>query len=205
MRLFFILPVAFLLLLSGCGSGVPSIAPLDKNAKIVVFGDDFVASIEQPPEQRFTYLLGQKLGLPVIEAGKAEERSYEGIERLGQVLDQEKPNLVIICHGWTDLLEGVAEEDTIDAVRGMVGLSKHRNIDVILMAIPMPSLDSPIIRPVWFYRKIAGVFKVPNQGATLSYALMEKEYHDEHWNLTSQGHQAVAADLVELIHQAQAK
>lgn len=194
-----------LLTLTGCGTKVPPIAPLDGNAKVLVFGDDFVAGVDVAPEQSFAHLLGQQLSVPVVVAGKAGETSDEGMLRLKPLVDAEKPTLVVICHGWSDLFEGVNQDETIDAIRGMVGMLQHRKIDVVLMAIPMPRLDKGMIKPVWFYRKIAKVFKVPLHSATLPYAMMEKELHTPDWNLTPQGHQTVAKDLRELLNKAQGK
>ncbi len=194
-----------LTVLVGCGESVPVIAPLPSNANLLIFGDDFVTNGSLPPEQTYPALLGKLSGYRVSAAGVAGETTAQGLQRLRGALATHKPSALVLCHGWSDLFSQVDENDTIDALRSMVGLAQHQGVPVVLVGLPVAGAPGEF-RPLWYYGKIAKAFKIPYQNSAFAYALMEKDQHvihEQNVELSALGHQKVAEGLWELLRRAQ--
>lgn len=128
-----------LLLLTACG-GDALMAPLPANAVILAFGDSLTAGNGASENESYPAQLSGLLGRPVINAGVSGEESREGRERLAALLDEHRPQLLLLCHGGNDLLRKRPLAQLEDNLRAMITMARDRGIDVVLLGVPAPGI-----------------------------------------------------------------
>ncbi|PHQ65759.1 MAG: arylesterase [Sulfurimonas sp.] len=108
---------------------------LDEDSVILAFGDSITQGFGASVNTSYPAYLQEKSGLKVINAGINGEISSEGLLRLPALLEQ-KPDLVILCHGGNDILQKLPLEDLKKNLTKMVRLIKDSGSKVILVAVP---------------------------------------------------------------------
>lgn len=93
------LSFVFVVLLSACGDDAPSISKLASDAVILAFGDSLTHGNGAKENESYPAVLQELTGRKVINAGISGEESEPGLNRLPGLLEQHKPQLLILCHG----------------------------------------------------------------------------------------------------------
>ena len=132
---FFVLCLT-ILLLSACDSGVPGVTKLPADGVVLAFGDSLTYGSGARPTESYPAVLQSLIGRRVVRAGIPGEITSAGSARLPGVLDEHKPNLLILCHGGNDMLRRLAPENTAANLRAMVRMAKDKGIDVVLIGVP---------------------------------------------------------------------
>ena len=132
-------PILAFLMLAGCG-GEPPLNPLSANATILAFGDSLTAGNGADVEFSYPAQLARLLNRQVINAGISGEESGEGRARLETLLDQHRPQLLILCHGGNDLLRKRPVAQLDGNLRAMIAMAQSRGIDVLLLGVPAPGI-----------------------------------------------------------------
>lgn len=143
--------IFLILLLSACDEDLKYSA-LPADAVILAFGDSLTAGYGASKAQSYPAELQKLTNLKVINAGKSGELSNEGLRRLPSELDRHQPALLILCHGGNDILRKHNLTQTRANIEQMILLAQSRQIKVMLLAVPRPSL---LLSPVPFYQQIA--------------------------------------------------
>ncbi len=146
-----------LLLVVAC-SGQPSLAPLDPDDVIVAFGDSLTHGTGVDPKYSYPAILEALSGHRVIRSGVPGELSRDGVKRLGRVLEETDPALVILCHGGNDVLRRVDPAQTEHNLRAMTRMVRDHGARVAVLAVPKFGLFP---EPFGFYEAIAGDLQVP--------------------------------------------
>ena len=149
---------------AGCGSH-PKIRKLSASSTVVAFGDSLTFGTGAGAEESYPSVLKTMLACRVVNAGVPGENTTAGLRRLPDVLENEHPDLVILCHGGNDMLGGQDPGITIANLNAMISLVKDAGSDVILLAVPRPALR---LKPAPFYQKIAGKQDIPVDVETLT-------------------------------------
>jgi len=189
------------LLLLGACSKVPEIPPLSKDAKIVAFGDELTAAPHLPKEQGFVGLLQTQLERTVINAGVEREKLRAATQRLPQVLDKEKPELLILMHGGYRLTDDDDAANVIDLFRMMINAAQQRNVQVLLVGMPE---NGPHLSPPKFYRKLSSAFDIPYHGGVLSKILATPALLSPNGLPNPEGYQIMADGVIDLLQKAKA-
>ena len=138
---------------------------LAKSDVVVAFGDSITFGIGAEPQESYPAVLEQIIGRRVVNAGISGEVTAEGLSRLPQILESEKPALLILCHGGNDHLRQLNRGQAADNIREMIHLARQRGTAVALIAVPGFSLS---VSPEPMYKDIAKEFKIPLEEKTLS-------------------------------------
>ena len=160
--------LALLLLFAAC-SKTPQLAKLPNDAVILAFGDSLTFGTGATPQTSYPAMLEKLIGRRVIGAGVPGEVTAEGLERLPDVIEEENPRLMILCHGGNDLLRKTGEDKAEANLRAMIALAKSKGIQVVMIAVPKPgfTLASPP-----YYEKIASDLQLPIESKILRSILL---------------------------------
>ena len=184
--------------LVGC-SKVAKLGKLDANATVLAFGDSLTFGSGANSDQSYPAVLQGLIGRNVVAAGVPGEPSAEGLARLPAVLDEVKPQLLILCHGGNDFLRKLGDANAAANVRAMVKLARDRGVEVVLMATPKPdlSLSTPA-----FYADIAAEFRIPFEEGVLKTVLADNAYKSDLVHPNAQGYARIATALADLLKKA---
>jgi lysophospholipase L1-like esterase len=189
----------------GCGNKPPQLPVLAENAKIIAFGDELTAAPHLTNEQTYPALLEKQLKRPVINAGVAGETLAQAVKRFHQLIETEKPALIILCHGGYHF-EPDNEKNNVEILeqfRQMLGFARAKKVSVILMGVPEKT--PPHFAPAGFYKRLASAFEIPYNGAILSKLLPNPQMMDTAHSLPNpQAYQLVVDALVSLLQETHA-
>lgn len=123
--------------------------PLSLRAEtVLVLGDSLSAAYRMPVEQGWVSLLQQRLvsdmpGYQVVNASISGETSQGGLSRLPGLLQQHRPDLVVIELGANDGLRGTPPARLRQNLRTLIELSQQAGAQVMLLGIRLPPNYGP--------------------------------------------------------------
>jgi len=169
---------------------------LDKSDVVVAFGDSITFGTGAEPRESYPAVLEQMIGRRVVNAGIPGEVTAEGLSRLPQILDQEKPALLILCHGGNDTLRQLSRAQAADNIREMVRMARQRGVAVVLIAVPSLGLS---VSPAPMYRDIAKELKIPLEEKTLSDILADGSLKSDLIHPNAAGYRRLAEAVAMLL------
>jgi acyl-CoA thioesterase-1 len=140
-----------LLALAGCSDST-GLTRLSDDAVILTFGDSLTRGTGAKDPDSYPSVLSALTGRHVINAGIPGELSEDGLKRLPALLDEHQPALLILCHGGNDILRKKDLNRMGENLRAMIALAQERNIPVVLLGVPQPSI---FLSSAEIYREIA--------------------------------------------------
>ncbi len=190
-----------LVLLGGCSSDPPRLQPLPPDAVVLAFGDSLTYGTGTQREQSYPARLAEHLGVTVINAGVPGEVSAVGYQRLPGLLEQHRPDLVILCHGGNDLLRRQSTVDLERNLRGMIEHSQAAGAQVVIVGVPQPSLARSVPS---LYAELAAEYQLPYEGDILPDILGDNRLKSDTVHPNAAGYLRFAEALATLIQTAQA-
>lgn len=102
---------------------------------VLAFGDSLTNGFGVGYESSYPKYIEKKTALNVVNAGVDGEFSHAGLLRLPKLLE-DKPDLVILCHGANDILCQLSKERLKKNLLAMLTLIKESGAKVLLVGIP---------------------------------------------------------------------
>lgn len=190
--------LAIVWLTAACSKS-PQLPPLSPSATILAFGDSLTAGYGAAEAQSYPANLAQLTARKVVNAGISGEVSADGLLRLPEVLEREKPALLILCHGGNDLLRHLDQRQLADNLRGMVKLAREKGTSVILVAVPAPDLS---LKPPPLYEEIAKEFDLPLESKTLVKIVGKGSLKSDHIHPNAAGYRKLAEAVFSLLNKS---
>jgi lysophospholipase L1-like esterase len=190
--------VALLLSLAAC-SAPPSLPRLAPEAVILAFGDSITYGTGAEGAQSYPAALAALTGRRVVNAGVPGEVSGEGLARLPALLDEYRPQLLILIHGGNDLLRRGSPEELARNLRAMVEAARLRGIAVVLVGVPAPGL---LLGVPEFYPRLAKEYKLPYDGETLRAIESDRALKSDPIHPNAEGYRRLAQRLAALLREA---
>lgn len=181
--------------LTGCGDE-PKLEPLDADAVIVAFGDSLTHGTGAKEHQSYPAVLANLTGLTVINAGVPGERSAPGLKRLPQVVADEEPDLVILCHGGNDFLRKRPRAETEKNLRAMINYLRNEDVAVVMLGVPDFGL---LLSTAEVYEKVAEELAVPLEDDIIPDLLGQNKYKSDHVHPNAQGYRLIAEAVQALL------
>jgi lysophospholipase L1-like esterase len=200
-RLQFITILALLTLFTGCGHR-PEIQELTETSVVVAFEDSLTSGTGVATEDSYPSVLSELIGCRVINAGKPGEDSSSGLRRLPLVLQTERPDLVILCHGGNDLLMRQSPEKTKANLSDMIAMIKEAGSDVILLAVPKTGLR---LKPPVLYEELATLHHIPFDPETIPEILSTPSSKSDQVHPNEDGYRQIAESISALIMKSHKK
>lgn len=167
---------------------------------IVAFGDSLTAGYGAEGGQDYPAVLAKLSGLQVINAGVPGELSAAGLARLPGVLEENRPVLVILCHGGNDILTGAAPQSIAANLDAMVGLCRVAGADVLLLSVPQKGIP---LRSAPFYAELAQRVAVPCEDAIVARVLSKGSLKSDYVHPNAEGYAQIAAAVFADLRRAQ--
>jgi len=142
------------------------------------FGDSLTFGTGAAPEESYPAVLERLVGRRVVNEGVPGEITGEGLERLPEVLEREKPALLILCHGANDLLRFLDKRRVAFNLRAMIRLAREKGAAVVLVAVLSLGITlspEPFCLEIVTEKGAAVLIAVPSPGITLSPAPLYRE------------------------------
>ena len=190
--------VAALLLLTACGAS-PTLPRLPAGAVVLAFGDSLTYGTGADSGQSYPAALTALTGRRVINAGVPGEVSAEGRARLPALLDEHRPQLLILCHGGNDLLRKHAEPELARNLRAMVEAARSRGIAVVLVGVPAPGL---LLSVPDLYAALAKEQRLPYEAEALRTILGDRALKSDPIHPNAEGYRRLAQRLHALLRAA---
>jgi acyl-CoA thioesterase-1 len=187
--------VAAMLLPAAC-SKTPQLPLLAADATILAFGDSLTAGTGAGDTESYPAVLALLTGRKVVNAGVPGEVSARGLQRLPELLERERPALLILCHGGNDLLAHQDHRLIADNLRAMLRVAGERGVPVLLVAVPSPDL---MLKPPALYEELSREFHVPVEKKALSHILGKGNLKSDYIHPNAAGYRLLAEALVELL------
>ncbi len=193
--------LALCLLLPACGGQepVPRLPALSSDARILAFGDSLTSGSGAGNAESYPAVLSELLGHEVINAGNPGELSASGLDRITSVLERERPDLLLLCHGGNDLLRGRSTERLAANLAAMIRAARDRDIPVILIGVPARAWP---IRTADVYRDVAADAGVPLEDSVVARILRDESLRADPIHPNAAGYRKLAEAVHDLLIQA---
>jgi len=188
--------LALIVLLAACSGGQPKLARLAPDAVVLAFGDSLTYGTGANPAESYPARLEALIGRKVVSSGVPGETSAGGLARLPAALEEAKPQLVILCEGGNDFLQKLDDAQAANNLRAMVRLARAQGAQVVIVAVPKPSL---LPSPADFYAAVAKEFGVPHEEATLRKILTNNELKSDAVHPNAAGYARLAEAIATLL------
>ena len=169
---------------------------LKNDAVILAFGDSLTYGFGASDGHGYPEYLERKTGLSVINAGLNGELSSEGLLRLPKFLEQ-KPDLVILCHGGNDILQKLSLEQLKNNLLEMVKLSKQSGAEVLLVAVPNFNIVS--FKTLSIYKEVAKEIGVFLEDDVLTHIELNGALKSDYVHPNEEGYEMMADAFLELL------
>lgn len=190
-----IIGVLFLLQFAAC-SKTPQLSPLAADAVILAFGDSLTYGTGAGESESYPAVLEKLSGRRVVNAGIPGEISEAGLQRLPEILDREKPALLLLCHGGNDLLRKIDQAVTARNLREMIRIANAKGVPVVMLSVPAPDLT---LAPPAYYAEIAKESGVPIESSVLSRILGKNSLKSDYIHPNAAGYRALAESVYDLL------
>lgn len=197
-------PVSFLLAIIVCCvfaacSSQPQLPSLANDAVILAFGDSLTFGTGADPTESYPAVLEKIIGRRVINSGIPGEVTGAGLLRLPEILEREKPALMLLCHGGNDQLRRQNMQQAAGNIREMIQLAKNNNVAVVLIAVPAPGLS---LSPPSMYREIAKDMSIPIEEEILSDILSNNSFKSDLIHPNAAGYRRMAESIAAILQKS---
>jgi len=185
--------------IGGCGRRRPYLPRLADGGVVLAFGDSLTYGTGAQAEESYPAMLERRIGRRVVRSGVPGETASEGLERLAGVLDETKPQLMILCLGGNDLLRRAEDGKVKESLRRMIALAKERGASVVLMAPPRPGVftEAPP-----FYGELAKEVGIPLEAEILKTVLTDNSLKSDLVHPNAKGYARIADALAQLLKES---
>jgi acyl-CoA thioesterase I len=190
------------LLLFACSAKNPTLPHLSTDAKILAFGDSLTYGTGSKDGESYPAQLQALIDREVINAGIPGEITREGLLRLPSLLNQHRPELVILCHGGNDLLRKNNQTKTRSNLRQMIEVIQQYGASVILLGVPRPKLF--LLQSAEFYSGLAKEFNIPIENQVLPTVLSNNSLKSDTIHPNANGYRKIAEAIHSLLLESKA-
>jgi len=190
----FTVALALTVTLGGC-KDKPRHAALPQGTTVLALGDSLTHGSGATPDTSYPALLALVSGWQVVNAGVPGESAAQGCERLPALIDEHRPQLVLVLLGGNDFLRRMPERGVIDALQSCVEFARSSRTDVAL--IPVPRFNAGGIRNAPLYEEAGRASDVPVLESGLASLLAQSAMRADAIHLNAAGYREMAMTIAE--------
>ncbi|AQS39566.1 lysophospholipase L1-like esterase [Shewanella psychrophila] len=183
--------------ISACSG--PKLEPLAASAEIMAFGDSLTYGKGASDGGDYPAVLAELTGLRVSNAGVSGETTSQGLNRLGELLVRETPDLLILLEGGNDFLRNQATAKTKANLAQMIELAQAKSIPVVLIAVPQKGI---FLSSAALYSELAETYDVMLIEEALTDLLKTRSMKSDTIHLNDAGYRALAETIYQRLEKA---
>ncbi len=156
--------IAGLALLVACGPEPPRAPALAEGSMVLALGDSLTYGTGAAREDSWPTRLAKRTGWRVVNAGIPGDVSRGAAGRIGALLAEHRPALVIISIGGNDFLRQVRTDQTRENIAEIVRQVRDAGADPVLVAVPRPTVMGAMLASLDdhpLYAELAAELQVP--------------------------------------------
>ncbi len=184
------------LLVAGCDGSRPELAYLEPDAVVLAFGDSLTFGTGVERDRSYPAVLERGIGREVVNAGVPGEVTADGLRRLPDVLFDEAPQLVVLCHGGNDMLRKLNPGATERNLRAMIEHIRRHGAEVVLIGVPAPGLW---LTTAEVYENLAEELEVALEAAILPDVLGDNRFKSDQIHPNAEGYARMARAVEDLL------
>jgi lysophospholipase L1-like esterase len=168
-------------------------------ATVLALGDSITAGIGAASGEDYPALLAAATGWQVINGGRSGDTALQARERLPGLLAEHRPALVIVSLGGNDFLRRIDSAQTVRALRESAQLARGAGAQVLLVAVPQPSLGAALgvgLADHPLYAKLAQELALPLHAGGWARVLGDDKLRSDQIHANAAGYRAFADGLV---------
>lgn len=194
-KMFRVILISLLTLsLLACDSG--RLTPLNQNDVIVAFGDSLTEGVGTNESNNYPNVLAKLSGFNVVNAGVSGETTSEGLIRLPSVIEEYKPNLLILLEGGNDILRNQSAKTIESNLDKMINIALDNGIQVVLIGVPEKSLFSSSAP---FYSHLAEKYDLVFDSSLIASLLRSPSKKSDSVHFNTAGYASLAEGIYELL------
>lgn len=183
--------------LTACSEETPKLRTLESDAVILAFGDSLTYGTgANHHTESYPAVLAALSGRTVINAGIPGEVSQQGLNRLGQMLTEHQPDLVLLCHGGNDLIRKLDESALSQNLAQMVTQIRSHGAEVMLLSVPKPGV---FLKPAPLYAQLATELQLPIANEIIADVESETSLKADAIHPNAEGYRLIAERVFELL------
>lgn len=193
----FILSLALSALLAACGKAA-KLPAIPRGASVLAFGDSVTFGTGAAEGEDWPTLLAAMTAWDIANAGIPGDTAAAGRTRIGPLLDEFRPALVIVELGGNDFIRRRSHNAVKEDLRSIVREARQAGVQVVLVAVPELSLLGAVAgRPsdAALYAELADEEGVPLVPDVFSSILARPELCADRIHPNARGYQAMAAGI----------
>lgn len=184
-------------LLAACGRQ-PKLAALPAGSVVLAFGDSVTHGTGAAPGEDWPTRLAALTGWTVVNAGIPGDTAANGKGRIGALLDEHRPALVIVEIGGNDFLKRRPQPAVKEDLRAILAAVRAAGAQAVLVAVPELSLLGTVTRkpsdaPI--YAELGDEEKVPVIADVFADVLGEAELRADAIHPNGRGYARMADGL----------
>lgn len=182
-----------LLILSACRQAPlhgPRVQPVPQGANVLALGDSLTQGVGASAKEAFPFLLAQRTGWNVINAGVSGNTSGQALARLPDLLAQHRPALVIVGIGGNDFLRRQSVQATEANIEAIVQACLDANAQVLLVAMPEVNMlaSAGWLSDHAMYQNVAQRLQVPILAGAWSSVLADARLRSDQIHANAEGY-----------------
>ena len=193
------LVLAFPAIIAACGKrGQARPPPLAAGSVVLALGDSITHGTGAPTEAAYPAQLARLTGWSLVNAGVPGDTSAQALARLPALLEEHRPALVIVSIGGNDFLRRLPEAQTQDNLRRIVALAREAGVQVLLVAVPRPTLAAAVgagLSDHPMFASWAGELALPLHTGGWASVLGDERLRSDQIHANAAGYQAFANGL----------
>jgi lysophospholipase L1-like esterase len=194
------------LLLTACGRRKATQAlALPAGSIALALGDSITHGTGAAPEAAYPAQLARLSAWSVINGGVPGDTSAQALARLPALLSEHRPALVIVSLGGNDFLRRLPEADTEANLRRCATLSRDADAQVVLVAVPRPTLAAAIgagLSDHPLYERVATDLALPLHAGGWARVLSDEKLRSDQIHANAEGYRVFAESLVTTLRAA---
>jgi acyl-CoA thioesterase-1 len=197
---------ALALAAAGCGRKKPTARALPRDSVVLALGDSITHGTGAEPAAAYPAQLAALTGWRVVNGGVPGDTAAQALERLPALLAEHRPALVIVSLGGNDFLRRVAPAETDTALRSVVARTREAGAQVLLVAVPQPSLTAAIgagLSDHPLYARLADELALPMHAGGWVRVLGDAQLRSDQIHANAEGYRVFAEGLAATLRERQ--